>query len=656
MSNMFPQNTYYTGAPPPQAQTWAAPPTQPNPFFQPTPAPNPAIYTQPSYTSPTDPQTVAQQWVQFNNSKVVAPEPAKSTDPFGGLVSAARKISSPPPVHVQPQAVPEPAPLALAPAPVEAAPAPTPAPKVVTKVITKTVTNTTEINKLKARIEELENELARLHGSHSSLEQRLAEREALIAELTAARQQIALLSEEAEKERKEIIQENDKLRQELDHLLNARERERFNRAVAQLDSQKQSIDLLLNQLDNPTNMGNQDATPLLVIEDGMTLSQVATRLAGLCSTNPSDPNFDVAGHEKDFFEAAASIANALRDLFQDTKGASRLVEDDKMRTQFLDGARRVGTVTNMFLGTARQMGGVAHDEADRAELNGAFSHLQGAVNSLVEVARQADISIQQAASKQTESTPAAEAPLDTSGLDLDDLAERELINAARQIEEAARVLMAAKAAKPPREPNHQMDVSEAILEAATAITQATATLVSAAAAAQRERTEKGRANVAAGLAYRRDPTWAEGLVSAAKAVAAATSQLVGVANKAANGEVGDQVEEALVAASKAVAASTSQLVAAARAKSDVNSPSQEKLTTAAKSVSQATALLLAAAKAAAAKDEDDMEADYAKLSVTGYKVKEMEQQMLILRLEKELQKARNSLANMRKAEYAQEAK
>lgn len=110
----------------------------------------------------------------------------------------------------------------------------------------------------------------------------------------------------------------------------------------------------------------------------------------------------------------------------------------------------------------------------------------------------------------------------------------------------------------------------------------------------------------------------------------------------------------MIAVSKAVAAATSQLVAAARAKSEPNSPVQEKLTVAAKSVSHATSLLVAAARAASIQDEEIESTDYSKMSATGFKVKEMEQQMLVLRLEKDLQKARKGLSEMRKQEYTQQ--
>lgn len=112
------------------------------------------------------------------------------------------------------------------------------------------------------------------------------------------------------------------------------------------------------------------------------------------------------------------------------------------------------------------------------------------------------------------------------------------------------------------------------------------------------------------------------------------------------------MQEGLIAVSKAVAAATSQLVAAARAKADANSPTQEKLSQAARSVSHATSLLVAAARAAAMQEEAEEHTDYSKMSATGFKVKEMEQQMKVLRLEKELQKARNGLLDMRKQEYA----
>jgi talin len=113
-------------------------------------------------------------------------------------------------------------------------------------------------------------------------------------------------------------------------------------------------------------------------------------------------------------------------------------------------------------------------------------------------------------------------------------------------------------------------------------------LVNSATAAQKERIEKGRVSNNSSL-YKRDPTWSQGLISAAKAVAQATAMLVSTANDAVAGKVD---EESLIAASKAVASSTAQLVAATRAKSDPNSPTQIKLGLAAKAVTDATSYVV----------------------------------------------------------------
>jgi len=302
----------------------------------------------------------------------------------------------------------------------------------------------------------------------------------------------------------------------------------------------------------------------------------------------------------------------------------------------------------------RGQGGLPQDEEERKALKDALEHVLLSITGVVESSKEVENSQRKQLEKKEGSVPEAGSNdhVDQIGIDLDDLAERELLAAAKTIEDAAKSLLAAKASKPPKEQSdNKPDIAEAILEAAMAITNATSILVASAASAQRERAERGRAIAATGAPYKKDPTWAEGLISAAKAVAQATSALVGVANDAVHNK-NDKGEEGLIAVSKAVAAATSQLVAAARAKSESNSPIQEKLSVSAKAVSHATSLLVAAARAAAAKDEKEEEEDYSKLSATGYKVKEMEQTMQILRLEKELERARKGLLAMRKSEYA----
>jgi hypothetical protein len=64
----------------------------------------------------------------------------------------------------------------------------------------------------------------------------------------------------------------------------------------------------------------------------------------------------------------------------------------------------------------------------------------------------------------------------------------------------------------------EIAISDAIMDAAMAITGATGNLIKMATISQRERIEKGRASTAT-VFYKKERTFAEGLISAAKAVA-----------------------------------------------------------------------------------------------------------------------------------------
>jgi len=110
----------------------------------------------------------------------------------------------------------------------------------------------------------------------------------------------------------------------------------------------------------------------------------------------------------------------------------------------------------------------------------------------------------------------------------------------------------------------------------------------------------------------------------------------------------------LVASARGVAGSTARLVAASKAKADPMSPSQRKLEEAARAVASATAQLVEAAKIAAQIEEEEKQRkedeEASKTQALGRK-KEFEQQVEIARLEKELEKARNRIGQIRKAEY-----
>lgn len=240
---------------------------------------------------------------------------------------------------------------------------------------------------------------------------------------------------------------------------------------------------------------------------------------------------------------------------------------------------------------------------------------------------------------------------------LDEVAQRELQEASKAIEEIAAALAARKRKAPVRAPDAADDtpitveeVSEAILDATQAIARAASALMRAAAQAQQERM-KHYASQPSGTPYHADPAWANGLVSAARSVVGTTQHLVGVANAAANGQA---QEEALVASARAVGAATAQLVSAQRAKSDLTSGANHGLEEAAKGISTATSQLVHAAQVAfqpSSPAPTPAASAPSKYTLTEKQIREIEAQTQVLEYEKKAREAREKLLEMRKNEY-----
>lgn len=234
------------------------------------------------------------------------------------------------------------------------------------------------------------------------------------------------------------------------------------------------------------------------------------------------------------------------------------------------------------------------------------------------------------------------------------IAERELLSAANAIEAAARKLASLRPAEAPREANEDLNFEEQILEAAKAIAAASSALVRSATGVQRELVSKGKTGVTGegGAMYFSDGTWNDGLVSAAKLVVSATSNLCESANSFVRSEC--EMERVIVSA-KNVSSSTVQLLTAASVRSDPSSQVQMRLRSAGKAVTLATEQLVIASQNHVLKATETSEGDeeVAEVGISPHKakIKEMEIQMKILRLEKELEEARGQLATIRKQKY-----
>jgi len=317
-------------------------------------------------------------------------------------------------------------------------------------------------------------------------------------------------------------------------------------------------------------------------------------------------------------------------LLNDTKGASLLINDPSITLQLTQGSRSSAQIVDSLLESAMNLAGVEDINEKLPTINEEFNKL----------------SRQLAVVKQ--SITAAENSLeDTHEIDLEDLAERELLNAARIIEEAAAALLSQNADRQYLLTEGELNVEAAIMKAALAITQSTQLLMTAAAEAQQERVAKGRhSRKDPSSRYHTDPMWAEGLISAARAVAQSTRELVFSANDATQGKIDDSY---LIASSKSVSATTTQLVTATRVKSDANSKSQAKLDNAAKSVMRATKALVDVAKNYATKEEQEMITRGT--SHHGNFRFEMEQNGKIEKLGRELEETRKILIDKRKLKY-----
>lgn len=225
------------------------------------------------------------------------------------------------------------------------------------------------------------------------------------------------------------------------------------------------------------------------------------------------------------------------------------------------------------------------------------------------------------------------------------IAENELLGAAASIDAAARKLASLKPRKCVQETNESLNFNEMILEAAKSIAAATSALIKAASAAQRELVDTGKVSRTP-LTSSDDGQWSEGLISAARLVAAATHSLVESANALVQGIAS---EERLISAARQVASSTAQLLVACKVKADPDSDTTKRLQAAGNAVKRATDNLVRAAQQAIQHDEE--RSLILNKRMVGGIAQEINARSEVLRIERELEEARNRLTAIRQAKY-----
>ncbi|XP_063702056.1 talin-2 isoform X1 [Culicoides brevitarsis] len=227
------------------------------------------------------------------------------------------------------------------------------------------------------------------------------------------------------------------------------------------------------------------------------------------------------------------------------------------------------------------------------------------------------------------------------------IAENELLGAAASIDAAAKKLASLRPRRSSvvKETDENLNFDEMILEAARGIMAASSALVRAANAAQRELIDQGKV-ARKQLKSSEDGQWSEGLISAARLVAAATHSLVEAAQNLVQG-VG--TEEYLISTAKQVASSTAQLLIACKVKSDPTSNAGRRLQEAGNAVIRATDNLVHAARQAIEGEEEQT------LKLNTNMVDGMAQEINarseVLQMERKLEDARNKLKAIREAKY-----
>ncbi|EFA78109.1 talinB [Heterostelium album PN500] len=398
------------------------------------------------------------------------------------------------------------------------------------------------------------------------------------------------------------------------------------KGIKELDQIAAEIRKQLSNYDSANATANQNASAEDVVTSAKSVAESIAYLVSTCNNAPDEIN-----------DAAKGTTAAVKSLLQNAKGSTRLTDDAVIQQNVTEAAKDASNKILKLVQAAKNQRSDPSNPQVQNKLSEASSEVAEAINDVVAAA--GDLPGGERAKK-----------LFQAGENLEEIAEKELKEAAKVIEEATAALLRAKKKREETRAASGIEdagIDEAILEAARAITSATGILVKCATEVQHELVQQGKAKTG-GAVYRRDPTWARGLISAAQAVAGSVQTLVVSANDSTQGKA---EEETLVAAARGVAATTARLVSASRAKADLNSQSNSQLSQAAKQVSNATAQLVEAAKSVGKQDEEPETFDATGMSFTGLKVHEMEAQVKILKLKKELEQAEKKLFSIRKQEY-----
>lgn len=397
------------------------------------------------------------------------------------------------------------------------------------------------------------------------------------------------------------------------------------------------VDDAIYELESQMSLGNTNATSELALS---AIEQAVSSAMDFSSTFSLYLSGDKGGEHVQVIKTANALAQDISEVLADAKGIARLASSDDAGDNITQTAKTPGDAITRLFTSLQSIRLEGSSVANKKEV-------------VVRGGMDARSALQKLSASIEQHIPKSQALSKTAANgDLGDMVEHEMSAAARAIEDATNKLQSMMRRPKDRFSAVDIQVHDTILAAAMAITDAIGKLISASAANQSEIVAEGRGSSTAQAFYKRNNRWTEGLLSAARAVAWATTTLI----ETADGVIGGHKSlDQLIVSSNEVAAATAQLVQASRVKSSFMSGTQERLEQAAKAVTQACAALVRQVKAITQQQSISKEQqeglDYAGMGTQEFKIREMEAQVSIVTLERELTDARRKLAEMRRHGY-----
>lgn len=194
----------------------------------------------------------------------------------------------------------------------------------------------------------------------------------------------------------------------------------------------------------------------------------------------------------------------------------------------------------------------------------------------------------------------------------------------------------------------KLEVNQSIIGSCSDLMKAIHMLVMASTDLQRDIVKSGRGAGSDKDFYAKNSRWTEGLISASKAVGWGATQMLESADKVVTD--GGKYEE-LIVCSHEIAASTAQLVAASKVKADRGNKKLLTLQQASRHVNDMAAVVVTSTKSGQMQIEDKNSMDFSGMSLIKLKTEEMDSQVKVLELEKQLANERVRLGGLRKKHY-----